>query len=232
MTESIVYLTQAQVAREYCDPRWDAVLSPDERDRAGRYLVDEPRQQFVVGRGLLRHVLGEALSVAPSTISFGVGVHGKPELAGALADTGLHFNVSHSHNIVLVGWSFDGPIGVDVEQIRAEAATESIARRYFAASEVDALFAFPEAERAEAFFRCWTRKEAYLKVHGSGLSFPLGDFAVSLCEENPTLLWHRHEAAETRRWQLLDVSAALQQAGYRASVIAAPGYRAEWVPPR
>ncbi|MEM7167340.1 MAG: 4'-phosphopantetheinyl transferase superfamily protein [Planctomycetota bacterium] len=230
MTAAQLHLCQVHVPTALGDSRWEACLSDDERQRAGRYLVAEPRDQFVVGRGVLRHILGEALDAAPQALDFRLGEHGKPELGGAFAASGLHFNVSHSAEMVLIGWSTSGPVGVDVERVRPDAATDSICRRYFATREVEALFALPEEERAAGFFRYWTRKEAYLKVHGSGLSFPLGDFAVSLGDD-AALVWHRHEPAETRRWQLTDVTAALERSGYAAAAICGRGAQLRWVPP-
>jgi 4'-phosphopantetheinyl transferase len=152
-------------------------LDDQERARAERFLVPEPRRRYVAARGLLRRLAGRQLGVAPERVEIVAGPNGKPLLAG----DSLHVSVSHSGDWVLVALAVDRPLGADVEQIRASPDLMDVARRYFAREEALGLAGLSESERPGAFFSLWTRKEACLKVHGEGigggLGRPLGAFA-------------------------------------------------------
>jgi len=157
------------------------VLSAAEVERAARFARADDRRRFVVGRATLRALLGACLSVAPERIDFVQGPHGKPELAPGIGHTGLRFNVAHSGGWVLLAAARDAAVGVDVERVRPLPDAEALAERFFAAAEAAALRALPDGLRAGAFFACWTRKEAFVKAHGAGLTLPLGSFEVTLC---------------------------------------------------
>jgi 4'-phosphopantetheinyl transferase len=171
------------------------LLAADECERAGRLRFEQLRVRFVAGRGILRRLLGRYLQVAPGEVGFVYGPHGKPALAAplGLASHGMRpslaFNLAHSHNIAVYALAQAGRIGVDVEQMREVIEREQIVERFFSAHERQALAELPPVQREEAFFLCWTRKEAYLKALGAGMSFPLDRFSVSLKPgEPPTLL--------------------------------------------
>lgn len=151
-----------------------ALLSPEERGRAARFRFDRDRAHFSVCRGTLRRLLGEALSLAPERIEFSYGAHGKPETAG------INFNVSHSGGFALIAISKRRVVGVDIERMDRSFADDRIPERFFSPGEVLALRALPQGDQLEAFFRIWTRKEAYLKACGLGLSLALDSFDVSL----------------------------------------------------
>lgn len=120
-----------------------------------------------------------------------------------LAPNDLRFNLTHSHGLALFALSQGRELGVDVERIRPEMAGEQIARRFFSASEVTALLALAPGLREEAFFHCWTRKEAYLKATGRGLTLALDSFDVSVVPDAPAaLLATRHDLSEATRWSL------------------------------
>lgn len=188
------------------EDEYRSYLSADEVARADRYIVPEATRQFVIARGTLRLLLGAALGVEPGALEFTYGPHGKPSLAGAQGQA-IEFNLSHSRDLCLCAITTDVTLGVDVEWLRAAAATEGIARRYFATGEVERLFALPQAQHLEAFFSCWTRKEAYLKAVGAGLTFPLREFDVSFEPGRPAaLLDHRRDPAEVERWQVVDLT--------------------------
>jgi len=181
-------------------------LSADERARADRFCFQRDRMQFIVARGLLRNILGRYLGLAPDQLCFANTLHEKPalpETAGALA---LRFNVSHSHCAALIAVTHDREIGVDIERIRVVAADIEIARRYFSPGELAVLEALPQDLRTEAFFRCWTRKEAYIKARGGGLSIPLDQFDVSLAlGESAVRLQTKADPQEAARWSLRDL---------------------------
>ena len=192
------------------------LLSADERERADRFLIPRPRAAFIGARGFLRLIVGRYLDAAPEGLRFGYRPQGKPALADYPA---LCFNLSHSHGLALYAFSHERQVGVDVERLRPEVASGRIARRFFAPLEVEALDRFGPAQGTEAFFACWTRKEAYLKARGDGLGLGLHRFAVSLGEP-ATLLYSDLGEAECQRWRLC---ALHPQPGYLAALCAAAG---------
>ena len=179
--------------------RFAATLSADERLRAARFHFARDRDRFTVGRGVLRSLLGGYLGVAPAALAFAYGDHGKPALVGG----GLHFNVSHSAGVALYAVARAREVGVDVEGHRADFATAEIAERFFSPAERAALRALPVEARCAAFFACWTRKEAYIKARGVGLSLALDAFDVSLAPGEPAaLLATRDDPGARDRWSL------------------------------
>ena len=163
-----------------------ALLDVAERQRAARFHFEVDRRRFEAAHGLLRLVLGHYAGAPPSQLRFESGHAGKPALAAAAA--GVDFNLSHSGGHALLGVTRGAAIGVDIELIRSVPEFESIAAGTFAAEEVRELMAQPDALRVDAFFSGWTRKEAYIKALGGGLSIPLAGFEVSLAPREPALI--------------------------------------------
>lgn len=196
--------------------RWQELLSSDEITRAARFHFAADRQRFVASRAWLRTILAAFLVTEPSELSFCYSRNQKPFLGAAHAESGITFNLSHSGGIALYAFARRREIGVDVEQIRRDFDVESIAQRFFSISEREQLAALPESEKVEAFFRCWTRKEAYIKAIGEGLSLPLSQFDVSLeALETNALLATRPDSAEAEQWMIREVSGG---AGYSAAL--------------
>ena len=160
--------------------RFLRTLDEDERARAKRFHFEKHRQNFVVGRGFLRSLLGRYLETQPEDIRFSYGAQGKPSLGDEHHAGSLRFNASHSGEMALYAFVRDCEVGVDVELVKGDFAAQEIAERFFSASEITALSALPATERPAGFFRCWTRKEAYIKAIGSGLSHPLDQFDVTV----------------------------------------------------
>ena len=167
--------------------RLEALLSPDEKARAGRFRFERDRNRYIAGRGALRQLLGAYAGIAPGKLEFVYGEFGKPALseASASASGGISFNLAHSADLAVYAIARERTLGIDVERIKPESAGEEIARRYFSPREVQHLLALCPEERVKAFFRCWTRKEAYLKALGTGLQTPLDSFSVSLLPDEP-----------------------------------------------
>jgi 4'-phosphopantetheinyl transferase len=183
-------------------------LSADETARAARFRFARDYTHFVVARGLLRAMLGAYLGLRPGEVHFRYGPHGKPSLADGLRPARLRFNVTHSGGLALVAVALDREVGVDLEQIRPLPDMEEVARRFFSPVEWDTLRGLPAAEQPGAFFACWTRKEAYIKARGEGLSRRLDSFDVSLAPGVPAqLLAVRGDAEEEQRWSLRDLDA-------------------------
>jgi 4'-phosphopantetheinyl transferase len=189
------------------------LLSADERRRAARFRFDRDRSRYIVGRGQLRVLLGRYLGLGPGEVRFGYGRFEKPHLA----HPGPAFNLSHSGSIVMYALRDEGEIGIDVELDDADFAKERIAERFFSPAEVRALRSLPEHQQAHAFLTCWTRKEAFIKARGDGLSLALDSFDVSLTPGAPAeLLRTAWSIDEPRRWRLEDLSDPI--AGYIAAV--------------
>jgi 4'-phosphopantetheinyl transferase len=176
-------------------------LAPEETARAARFRFDRHRQAYVLGRGVLRALIANYLRVVPETVNFSYGSKGKPALNKAACP--LSFNVSNSGEIAVYAFTSNCEIGVDVEHRRRVVEIEPIARRFFAASEVDALLTLPQESRDDAFFNCWTRKEAYIKAVGDGLSVPLDSFEVTLRPGDPArMIALNGSEAEAARWTM------------------------------
>jgi 4'-phosphopantetheinyl transferase len=207
-------------------------LSDDERARARRFVFDRDRSRFTVARGVLRNILGRYLQRPPSSIRFGYGPHGKPHLEAPpnqLLPT-LRFNVSHSADLVLIAVAHDREVGVDVEQIRTDFALDELARRFFSQEEVAAIELRTGYARAHAFFQCWTRKEAYIKVRGLALSTQALDGSLAV-RQSVRLLIDRDAPSEDSRWEFAPIVVAPDF----AAALAAQGHNFlieswEWVP--
>jgi 4'-phosphopantetheinyl transferase len=193
-----------------------SLLSADETQRANRFRFDKNRNEFTIARGLLRAMLSKYLSCTPATIRFQFSSKGKPSLAQR-DSAGLQFNVAHSGDLILLAFVQGRRLGVDVEQVRTDFATDEIAERFFSPAERKALRALQPAQRYEAFFRCWTRKEAYIKATGDGLSLSLDQFDVTLLPGEPArLLATRPEAAEAQRWTMYHLNV---EPGFAAALV-------------
>jgi 4'-phosphopantetheinyl transferase len=182
-------------------------LSPEEERRAARFVRQRDRRRFVVSHAALRMILGQYLGLPPERVEIEVAAGGKPSLAPVPGLLPLMFNLSHSEELALVGVTLEQRIGVDVEHGRSLVDAESIVKRYFSAGERARWQALAEDERLPAFFRGWTRKEAYLKARGVGLSAGLDRFEVSFAAGEPTCLVEEGGTPDSAtRWQVYDVS--------------------------
>jgi 4'-phosphopantetheinyl transferase len=162
------------------------VLSEDERLRAARFVFERDAARYIIGRATLRQILGAYLAVAPEHIAFSYGPHGKPALA--FPREPLTFNASHSGELALYAVSWGRRVGVDVEQARPVEDLSGLAAQVFAAAERAELASLPADQRTRAFFAGWSRKEAFVKAVGDGLSHPLHTFVVSLDAAKPARL--------------------------------------------
>jgi 4'-phosphopantetheinyl transferase len=160
-----------------------AMLAPEERARANDYRFDVPKRRYVIARGTLRRLLGEYLDLAPASIELAVDQNQKPLLADKHAGSDLHFNVSHSGDLAMIGFARGCEIGIDVEELREVSHLEQIARRFFHPSETSRVLTCPTSAQSLAFLRCWTGKEAILKAVGIGILGNLADFQVPAGDE-------------------------------------------------
>jgi 4'-phosphopantetheinyl transferase len=187
-------------------------LSADEADRAVRFRFEKHRRAFVLGRAVLRALVANYLRTAPGDVSFTYGPKGKPALAGAPCP--LDLNVSNSGDLAAYAFTLNCEIGVDIEYRRRMADIEAIARRFFASAEVAEFTDLADSDRPEGFFNCWTRKEAYIKAVGDGLSVPLDSFRVTLQPGAPARMMELDgSASAAERWTLHAFTPAPDYAG-------------------
>jgi 4'-phosphopantetheinyl transferase len=176
-------------------------LSSNELERADKYVFKRDRRSFIVARGILRDILARYLDCQPRDICFQYKPHGKPEIRFMKASDRLEFNLSHSSGFFVLAVSAGRQVGADVERIRPLPDLDQMAFNSFSDYERNALSALTSDEKLLGFFRCWTRKEAYLKARGDGLSIPLDAFDMSLAPDNPIgMLSNRLDPNEVSRW--------------------------------
>lgn len=200
-------------------------LDDGELARAARLLFDADRRRFISAHGFARRLLGSYLGLTPEAIRYEHAPHGKPHLQTTLRATEppLRFNLSSSDDTALLAVAWDREIGVDVEKIRAERDCMGIAERFFSPWEVAALRRLPDRRRVPAFYRCWTRKEAYVKATGDGMFLPLDSFAVPVdpphmqpVREEPGAVFPSAGEVGQQRWKMIDVP---EIAGFAAAVV-------------
>jgi 4'-phosphopantetheinyl transferase len=178
-----VYTVGLEAAAARLD-RLNQWLSAEERERAARFHFPLHRRHFIACRGTLREILSGYLEIGPEQIQFSYNAYGKP----AAEALDVRFNVSHSGGWALLAVTGGREVGIDIERIDARVAQDQIPERFFSAWEVAQLRALPSAQQTDAFFRCWTRKEAYIKARGLGLSLALDSFDVTLAPGEPAAL--------------------------------------------
>jgi 4'-phosphopantetheinyl transferase len=189
------------------------VLNTEETERAARFQFAHLRDSFVVAHGVLRFLLGRYMRIDPAKIQFSFNSKGKPVATEA---NGIKFNMTHSGGLTVIALAMECEIGVDVEKIRPLSDLLQIAERHFCQEEAAELRSVPSEQRENAFFRCWTRKEAYLKAIGAGLSAPLNGFRVPVDPKMvPRFIHINHDIAEANVWELHDLNVGF---GYAAAL--------------
>jgi 4'-phosphopantetheinyl transferase len=197
-----------------------SILSPDEIARANRFHFENDRTHFTRCRSALRSLLSGYLLIPSVEIRFEYLASGKPQLAAEQNPRALQFNVSHSANMALIAVGSERRLGVDIEKIRSDVDTAALAERFFSLRERTGLWALPDHLHVPAFYACWTRKEAFLKATGDGLSFPLADFSVTTHPDLDAELEEiRGNTEAGKQWLLADLRVA---DGYRATVASEP----------
>ncbi len=193
------------------------ILSDEERGRMNRFYFQKDRLRFAVARGILRILTGRYLNISPGLVRFRQQPNGKPELAGVSAGAAFSFNLAHSHQLVVLAFSRFPCIGVDVEFIRPMSDCQQIVDSYFHDRERAMIQCRPLAHREQAFFDCWTRKEAYVKATGEGLSRPLNSFFTATDGEPATGMLSVGDTGDgTAGWKLLPFIPA---PGYAGAVV-------------
>jgi 4'-phosphopantetheinyl transferase len=194
-------------------------LSQDEYQRAMRRYRPVDRDRFIVGRGILRKIISAYLALQPGQLRFTYNEYGRPAVSDDQNDCALNFNLAHSAELVLYAVTRERVVGIDIEYIHDDFATLEIAEHFFSKDEVAALKSLPADQRTIGFFNCWSRKEAFIKAKGMGVSYPLDRFTVSLAPgEPPALLKVDDDNREVARWKMYELKLG---ADYAAALIAA-----------
>lgn len=180
-----------------------AWLSEQEVTRAARYKFDRHRRDFILSHGVLRALLGKLKREHPASFSFAYALHGKPALQDRTEP--VQFNMSRSSSLAVYAFTIGCEVGVDVEQIIPVPELAEVAERFFTTEETAELMALSELQRVHGFFNCWTRKEAFVKALGEGLSVPLDSFRVTLGPGEPArLLYMADNVQAAQDWTLYD----------------------------
>jgi 4'-phosphopantetheinyl transferase len=215
LTEKEVHVWRAPLeAANLAYSTLQEVLSIDEREQARRFAFEKDRRRWIMARGVLRMLLSRYLLVDARELQFSANSYGKPAIAFPEREERLQFNVAHSVDLALYAFGYDQHVGIDVEYMREDVECEKLARSHFSPREYATLQALPAQVQQEAFFLCWSRKEAYLKAKGKGLSIPLAHFDVSLIPGEPAaLLASREDPDAPERWLLYDLAPGVNYAG-------------------
>jgi 4'-phosphopantetheinyl transferase len=188
--------------------RIQSYLSDVERQRASRLRQGRVRDEFILGRGALRSLLAKYLHEKPEKIPLSTSVNGKPYVDPIAGSSALSFNISHSDGVAVFAFALKSDVGIDIERIRPDVTEIMAAASLLSQYEQEILRGLSQEGLVDAFFRCWTRKEAYVKGRGDGLALPLQDFDVSLLPNEPArLLATRPDSGDASRWELADLAA-------------------------
>jgi 4'-phosphopantetheinyl transferase len=222
----VIWPNEVHVWRARLDTAWswtfDEALSMEDRARADRFRFESDRRKFCVARASLRLILARYLKTRAGRLQIDTGEFGKPYFADAKASQGLRFNLSHSNQLALIAISRDREVGVDIEYVRPNFVTDEVAAHFFSPAEAEVLGSLPLAEKTQSFFNCWTRKEAYIKARGEGLSCPLDQFDVTVAPGAPAMLLNsRIDSKEVSRWSFQELS---PEPGYAATVAVERGF--------
>lgn len=181
-----------------------ALLTEDEILKASKFRFQKDKNCSVISRGALRLLSGKYLNTNPKTITFKYGDYGKPDYN---IETELKFNVSHSGNLAVIGFVLNNEIGIDIEQLKYDFEVMDIVDNYFSQHEIETLKKLPIEEQIKGFYRCWTRKESFIKAKAKGLSFPLDSFSVDIKSDKKTeLLETKWDKIEKDLWRLFSFS--------------------------
>ena len=181
-------------------------FSDDEHKRLQRFHFERHRHQFIIARGTLREIIGQYLEIEPAEANFDYGQNGKPFIISNSELSSIRFNISHSGDVVVYAFVLDTEIGIDIEKVCNIDDCMAIAKSFFSSTEIDDLQKVSRESLLEAFYSCWTRKEAYIKAKGQGLGIPLNQFSVSVRPDlSPALVSTEFAPDEAAQWTLRDL---------------------------
>jgi len=195
-----VHVWRIDLAAGAGSPAAATLLSCDEHERAARLLCVHKRTRFIAGRSALRRLLGQYLDKAPQTLVFRYGPHGKPALVTGASETILTFNFSHSEDLALLAVATGREVGIDLEYRHRDISVAPFARHILSENEAAALQRLPEEQHQQALLAAWTRKEAYVKALGEGLTRTLKSFSAGIADDETTVLRLEDANGEPHTW--------------------------------
>jgi 4'-phosphopantetheinyl transferase len=210
-----VHVWRASLAApEHTMQGFQCILEEEEVARAALFRFEKDRNHWIVARGILRILLSRYVNIAPGQLRFGSNAYGKPFLVFPALSPQLQFSVSHSQDLALYAFAYNRQVGIDVEYKRADVNYEALAKVSFSPDEQARLHSLPYDQKQEAFFNCWTRKEAYIKARGKGFSISPNQFDVSFSPDEPAaLLQNREDPREIAHWSLRELTPGMGYAG-------------------
>lgn len=177
------------------------VLAEDELTRMARLMSTDKRKQFTISRALLRELLASCLvNTSPNNVEFHYAEHGKPSINYTQLGRQIEFNLSHTENYAMIALTLENQVGVDIESVSAKTEQAALVKRFFSEKEQNDWWALPKSDLVDAFFRCWTRKEAFIKAEGSGVSYGLDKFSVSLDKDMTSAKIELQSASDKTDW--------------------------------
>ncbi|MEQ9620111.1 MAG: 4'-phosphopantetheinyl transferase superfamily protein [Deltaproteobacteria bacterium] len=205
-TEVHLWICRFQSEANATEECYEEIISADERKRADRFRFNEERSKFIQARGVLRTVLGKYLNLRPNELVFDYNKYGKPGLQARINPRNVKFNLSHSRSLAIYAVTKDREVGVDVEYLRDVKRADKIIERFFSQHEREFYGSRPSAIKKLAFFQLWTRKEAYTKAMGAGISLPRDDYTLSLIPGDSSYRNNRSPVTgNNRKWSLYDI---------------------------
>ncbi len=181
-----------------------SILSEDERGRADKLKVEDKKQQYIITRGALRQRLGLLANIDPKDFVFDYLEHGKPVLNNDARFKDITFNISHSNDLALIAVAQKQNIGIDIEKINHESDHQALMTRFFSKAEQAEFQTMLDANKARAFCACWTRKEAFIKAVGDGVSYGLDSFDVTVDPDKQALEINLHKPSE-ETWSAINL---------------------------
>ncbi len=195
---------------------YQSLLSQDEKERADRFYFERDRNRYIVGRGVLRTLLGSYLGIEAHKIRIIYGPHGKPMLQEMFHNKHFQFNLSNSNDWAVMVFGWDTPLGIDLEHMRPFDEADDFARHYYSMRETALLNSLSGDQKWDAFFKFWTAKESFLKAKGSGLTFPLNQVEISLGSGNDARIASINgDLQQAAKWRLETFNPI---AGYQAAI--------------
>jgi 4'-phosphopantetheinyl transferase len=185
---------------------YEQLLVKEEIEKANHFVFLKDKLRYVITHGILRLLLSDKLKVPAREIVLNFNSFGKPFLPTEWNPNSLFFNLSHSNLGIVLAFSRDRDLGVDLEYIKKDIPFMDIAKQFFSQTEYQELLSTPEFARLQSFYQGWTRKEAFIKAKGMGLSIPLYSFDVSISQGKlPELLRSSEDPNDLVKWKLIDL---------------------------
>lgn len=208
LTENEAHIWQIELNRtDEIIKNLPELLDETERAKALSFRFGKDKRNYITAHCGMREILSFYLGICPQNIEFEANFYGKPFLRRN--DIDLRFNLSHSHERALLAVTRGKEIGVDIELIRNSIAEENLAEQFFSPLEAETLRNLPKGLQTKAFFDCWTRKEAFIKAVGKGLSYPLKDFTVAFTpSERARLIALENSPIRAEDWQIVKLNVA------------------------